>query len=671
MDDDFLGQRVRDRYKERARTREALLQRIDEKGVLGAADPEAAARRAQHKCAADGPAVAARGLSIEALDFEAIVEIDDSDHFNFMGRGQIAGRCVCRIVSGDRALGTGFLVAPGVLLTNNHVIGSAEAAEELTAEFDYEFDVDDQPRVPVSRFRFEPRRLFATSPRDELDYTFVAVASKSDASTDIASFGWIPMLETVDKILVGEPAVIIQHPRGEMKRVCLFAAQLVDKLDDHLHYTTDTDHGSSGSCVVNRSWQLVALHHAATKTDRRRRGHDVVVNEGVRISSILRSLRARANDAMAAKVLRAITDERVVGSGRPQVPPATTRAEDFETTLREKDEDHFADRDAEHFGYKPRFLGTRVPLPELPPFLQDDLVRGADGPELKYTHYSLVMSRSRRLPIYTAVNIHGAQSKQLARTDRDFEAADVWAYDPRIERDAQLGPKLYDETPFDFGHMVRREDPVWGDLNTARMANDDTFYITNAAPQHENLNRRSWQKLENAILDAARKKKRKVTVLTGPVLTPQDPTILGVQVPTAFWKIVVYMEGGSLLAHGFIQHQTLLVENMRIDESLDGVEKAAEFQVPIREIARMTSLDFGPLLAADRQELRRRVDESVIEELFGTEGSEPAERAERDDNATAVLRQIYELLARHFSNGSPARPRDAPVGRTERRPDES
>jgi len=248
--------------------------------------------------------------------------------------------------------------------------------------------------------------------------------------------------------------------------------------------------------------------------------------------------------------------------------------------------------------------------------------------ELKYTHYSTVHSKSRRLPNLTAVNIDGSKSVKLDRTDRDFEAADRWYYDPRIPSTLQLGAAIYDRTDFDFGHMVRREDPIWGDDdNLLRMANDDTFYMTNCTPQHHDLNTKTWLKLENAALDAARNGRRKVSVFTGPALSPQDPVVLDVQVPTAFWKIVAYADHGKLRAHGFMQWQTKLVDDIEVrPESLAGLERAEEYQVPIREIARVTSLDFGTLLAADELEpgtealgatrRRRRLRESMVDTLF-------------------------------------------------------
>src|SRR5262249_22507659 len=59
---------------------------------------------------------------------------------NYLQLGTLCSRSVCRIhlrnASGSTVgFGTGFLVAPGVVLTNHHVIASAEEARSALAEF--------------------------------------------------------------------------------------------------------------------------------------------------------------------------------------------------------------------------------------------------------------------------------------------------------------------------------------------------------------------------------------------------------------------------------------------------------------------------------------------------------------------------------------------------------
>lgn len=625
-----LGEAVRARWDAQQSKRSEKLEKVEREGVFAAAGMESALRRTRHMTRSEGRSVV----------FEETIGSDDTDHVFFLGRGIRASRPVCRLVLDGQAIGTGFLVAPRLLLTNNHVLSTVAEARTFLAEFDYELGIDEQMRAPIVRFALDPDRAFVTSDADTaLDFTFVAVRPTStDGAESIDTFGWLPMDIQQDKILEGEPAVIIQHPRGEPKRLCLFSAKLVDRFDDFIHYTTDTDHGSSGSPVFNRGWQLIGLHHAATTSDDTDRGHRIVVNEGIRVSSILKELQAEngVRDDRRA-VFAAITAPAVIANGRPQGPvasvihaPATPGLVRERTTIRRRPAEWFVERDPAHQGYRPEFLGIDVPLPQVDPTGEDDVAITVDGSmELTYTHFSVVQSISRRLPLITAVNIDGDLLRDLAREDRQFEAADTWYYDPRLPENAQLGPELYDGTAFDFGHMVRRGDPVWGAVvNTARMANDDTFYMTNAAPQHQDLNRKTWLRLEDAMLASARLNRVRISVFTGPILSAHDPVIREVHVPTAFWKIVAYVgDDGVLCAHGFVQRQTALVDDVRRNERLRELQPAAQDQVPIRDIATESGLDFGPLVAADlaltgavdqegRLVRREAIDDSVVLSLF-------------------------------------------------------
>jgi endonuclease G len=75
-------------------------------------------------------------------------------------------------------LGTGFLIGPHLLMTNNHVIGSKKVAAESWAEFNYQYQFasDGKPADTV-RYALDPGTLFATDP--DLDYTVVAVRPDS------------------------------------------------------------------------------------------------------------------------------------------------------------------------------------------------------------------------------------------------------------------------------------------------------------------------------------------------------------------------------------------------------------------------------------------------------------------------------------------------------------
>jgi endonuclease G len=138
------------------------------------------------------------------------------------------------------------------------------------------------------------------------------------------------------------------------------------------------------------------------------------------------------------------------------------------------------------------FLGVRVGLPK--PGL---IHRPWASPILAYHHFSIVMHRHRRLALFTAANIDGKQIRRLRRKGDD------WAFDPRIGQAEQLASSFYDGNGFDLGHLVRRLDPAWGEM--AKAANDDTFHLTNAAPQCAVFNRTKplWAGLEDYLLGFA------------------------------------------------------------------------------------------------------------------------------------------------------------------------
>lgn len=241
-------------------------------------------------------------------------------------------------------------------------------------------------------------------------------------------------------------------------------------------------------------------------------------------------------------------------------------------------------------GYDAGFLGKQyeVPLPELREDLKEDIAPLlAGGYVLNYTHFSIVISKSRRLAFYTAVNIDGSQQKDIKRGN------DSWYYDSRIDQDFQAGPELYRSNDLDRGHLVRRRDPVWG--TRAAAANEDTFHFTNCAPQHKDLNQKAWLDLEDYILNNAVTHDLKVSVFTGPIFKDSDQTYRGIQLPEEFWKIAVMVkQDGALSATAYLQTQKNLLG--KLDFSY-GEYKT--YQVAVAHIEASTNLDFGSLRNAD------------------------------------------------------------------------
>jgi endonuclease G, mitochondrial len=219
---------------------------------------------------------------------------------------QSVGRVIIRSNS-QRVIGygTGSMISPRLLITNNHVLETISASRSSAIEFNYQSDLSGQMRSSEV-YELDPDTFFVTDP--ELDYTIVAVKDGSRDRLQLASFGWNRLIEEQGKVILGEYVNIIQHPSGEPKQLALRENQVVDLLDNFLHYLTDTAPGSSGSPVFNDQWELVALHHSGVPA-RDDRGNILTIdnkiwqpdlgesrikwlaNEGARISRIVEHLK--------------------------------------------------------------------------------------------------------------------------------------------------------------------------------------------------------------------------------------------------------------------------------------------------------------------------------------------------------------------------------------------
>jgi endonuclease G len=481
---------------------------------------------------------------------ERILNGNELQPISYLERGAIAAKAVARIAIRSAAgsgWGTGFLIAPGVLLTNNHVLPSSSVARGSLAQFAFELSLADQPLQPIS-FEFDPDSLFTTSV--DLDFTAVAVRSQAvSGDATLAPFGWLPLVEMEGKVFEGEWLTVIQHPRGERKQVCVRENRLIKRDDPVLWYTSDTQAGSSGSPVFNNDWYVVALHHSGVPEYRDGRiqtidGRDFdstrmdethvkwIANEGIRASRITKALRAALPTHPLLQPLFSATPQ----SARILAPPAKaamvslpiqppeikpmTQAERFPMILRVRinadgsatimpgdtgREAQFEDAPARaksrpvkydvpfdatyanRNGYQPDFLGDAMPVGM--PVLDADLSANA-APLLKPT------PKNKHVLDYANYSVIMHAKRRLAifsAANVDFDhrlkdlsrPPDVWRRDPRIAREHQIENWYYAANNFDRGHLTRNEDMEYGKTRIdALAAAADTCHWTNCTPQH-------------------------------------------------------------------------------------------------------------------------------------------------------------------------------------------
>ena len=252
-------------------------------------------------------------------------------------------------------------------------------------------------------------------------------------------------------------------------------------------------------------------------------------------------------------------------------------------------------------GFNRRFLSINMPFPQLAPQWAKSVVEfnefnDAKAIELKYHHFSVVMNTERKMPFFTAVNIDGESYEALkdqVPTRRQI-GVDKWFFDPRIPKTHQLSASFYKGNDFDIGHMVRREDALWGDtLEFALKANNDTFHLTNACPQHKDFNRSAmrWLGLEDYALQNTRRYGLKISVYSGPVFRKKDMVFNDIKIPGSFWKIIVMIkDDGTPSATGYMIQQKDLLEDM--EQQGFTYSQFKTYQVRISEIERLTGISF-------------------------------------------------------------------------------
>jgi endonuclease G len=480
--------------------------------------------------------------------------------------------------------GTGWLVAKDIAVTNRHV-AEMFAAIDRAGGYDFLIGKDDNPMEARLNFRRQLDDKASTKARRALvsevlhisaepgpDFAFLRVQPVTDSA---------PLDFEAKRPKDGRLVAAIGYPAWDGERN---DAKLMDQMfdgiynvkrfspgfvtgfrDDDMVLLTDytTLGGNSGSAVVDvETGKAVGLHFAGAYKQ---------TNVAV------------PADILAAALRRLKTS---VGVEKPKAKPKKEKASDPAV---------FKGRD----GYTADFLGStkalRVEMPGPGKWAKDIApVTGNKAKILTYRHFSVVQCASRRLPLFTAVNINGEQQFVLKREGD-------WLLDGRIKPEHQMGNDIYASNPLDRGHMVRRRDPGWGSQQAeAEEGEADTFHYTNSAPQHEDLNQKTWVGLEDYILEAAETQGFKVTVFTGPVFRDTDRKLKkgagkGFPIPAEFWKVAVMVNAdtGKLSATGYILSQGEMIKNLTEAAFVYG--KYDVYQVRIALIEAETGLDFRGL----------------------------------------------------------------------------
>lgn len=202
------------------------------------------------------------------------------------------------------ALGTAWVIGPGLIITNYHVINARmqgmlaepEAtaddfrlqAENTQVDFDY-FKVD----APSATISTTTGALMAADA--QLDFAILRLPEQAPKR---------PPLRLRTRLIVKKPQLeldarvnVLQHPNGNPMRLGFRENYVVFGDANVLSYLTDTDLGSSGSPVCDDAWMVAALHRGARSI----RDQEIMIlgkkvtmeNYGTPIPTIMETLAAK------------------------------------------------------------------------------------------------------------------------------------------------------------------------------------------------------------------------------------------------------------------------------------------------------------------------------------------------------------------------------------------
>ena len=254
--------------------------------------------------------------SAKAGPLEKIVK--EQSHFTdveaFLNQFQRICTGVCRVdVPGSG--GTGFLVAPDLVITNFHVvervIQGLLPVQTVSCTFGYRREAGVGTVTPGEFFAVDPgwQPIFRPYSQNdlvdpplpplgnELDYAILRLqrpaAQSAMAQAAGGERGYFRLAEAV-ALAAGEPVFILQHPQQALNQPQLPLQMAIGKTLPcdwpafRLRHDASTLGGSSGSPCFNSDLQLCALHHSGDPASKLAR-----FNQAVPLQAIIADLAAR------------------------------------------------------------------------------------------------------------------------------------------------------------------------------------------------------------------------------------------------------------------------------------------------------------------------------------------------------------------------------------------
>jgi hypothetical protein len=187
-------------------------------------------------------------------------------------------RWVCRVEreADARSLGTGFLVADDLVLTNYHVLhGTIAPGTPDPVHVQLVFDAMGAASGRVAKVAAGNWLVASSQPSGDewggpgaeptsaqLDFALVRLAEPVGKDVNVGSargYARIEGTDTAGKAL--NPVIVLQHPLGASLQICLGAFDTPNANGTRLRHTATTQRGSSGSPCLSMELKAVGLHN--------------------------------------------------------------------------------------------------------------------------------------------------------------------------------------------------------------------------------------------------------------------------------------------------------------------------------------------------------------------------------------------------------------------------
>ena len=233
------------------------------------------------------------GAKLGKLEKVLFHDIGFADITRWIHKLGILRRAVCFIRPDPSTIvgcGTGFLVAPDLVLTNWHVAEpfwtKDEETSRVSVQFDYEMNPDGNLKPATQPCRLKPEWNLPNSPVKDRDFALLRLdRPAAEDLIDGSRRGFLGLSAMSQENLVrslekGPPLLILQHPQAEPLKLALGAAVEVTE-SRYVWYTVNTDGGSSVAPCLSQSLEVIGLHHY---------GEDIK-NRGILASAILPTIK--------------------------------------------------------------------------------------------------------------------------------------------------------------------------------------------------------------------------------------------------------------------------------------------------------------------------------------------------------------------------------------------